>query len=157
MQSSDAPESCWRQFLRDSGQGTSGLAPYPTDSFGDNPELADELGGLVVAGVKTATCSALWEWEAPGFSPPAAGDRTIILDGTGEPLCIIETTAIEIRPFEGVDAAFACDEGEDDRTLASWRREHWKYFSRVLPKIGRQPVPDMPLVCERFRLVYAWR
>ena len=51
MQSSDAPESCWRQFLRDSGQGTSGLAPYPTDSFGDNPELADELGGRVVAGV----------------------------------------------------------------------------------------------------------
>jgi uncharacterized protein YhfF len=152
----DPIDSRWRQYLQDSGQAASGLTPYPTDSFGDSPALADELGGLVVAGTKTATCSALWEWEAEKSPPPAAGDRTIILDGAGQPLCIIETVGIEIRPFEDVDESFAYDEGEEDRTLTSWRLEHWKYFSRVLPKIGRNPAQDMPLVCERFRLVYAW-
>ena len=53
-----------------------------------------------------------------------------------------------------VDAQFAYDEGEDDRTLESWQREHWKYFSQVLPKIGKKPNSEMLLVCERFRIVY---
>ena len=29
---------------------------YITESFGDNPKLADELGQLVVSGRKTGTC-----------------------------------------------------------------------------------------------------
>jgi uncharacterized protein YhfF len=36
--------------------------PYVVDSFGDTPELQDSLSALILAGVKTATCSALWEW-----------------------------------------------------------------------------------------------
>jgi uncharacterized protein YhfF len=44
--------------------------------------------------------------------------------------------------------------GEDDRLLAAWRDGHWRYFSRVLPKIGREPALDMPLVCERFRVLF---
>lgn len=155
MNSSDPLDSFWRQFLRDFGQSPSQLAPYPTDSFGDSPVLADELGSLVVAGRKTATCSALWQWQAEKKPLPAVGDRTIILDGADQPLCIIEATEIEVMPFQEVGKTFAYDEGEDDRTLTSWRREHWKYFSRVLPAIGHEPALDMPLVCERFRLIYA--
>lgn len=34
---------------------------YDADWFGDNPELADKLAALIIAGTKTATCSALWE------------------------------------------------------------------------------------------------
>lgn len=59
-----------------------------------------------------------------------------------------------ICPFGEVDAQFAYDEGEGDRTLESWRREHWNYFWRTLPKIGFQPTSEMLLVCERFRVVY---
>lgn len=39
-------------------------ARYVAEAFGDNPTLADELGALIRQGRKTATCSALWEWEA---------------------------------------------------------------------------------------------
>lgn len=132
----------------------------PTDawSFGDSPELADELGQLVMAGVKTSTCGALWEYEAEGWRMPEAGMLTVILWGNGEPLGIIETTGVEIKPFNQVDAQFAYEEGEDDRTLASWRREHWRYFTRTLAAAGeRQPSEEMPLVCVRFRLVYPVR
>jgi uncharacterized protein YhfF len=53
-----------------------------------------------------------------------------------------------------VDAQFAYDEGEGDRSLDHWRTAHWEYFSRVLPLIAKEPISDMPLVCERFRVVY---
>jgi uncharacterized protein YhfF len=127
---------------------------YLAESFGDNPALADELIALVLAGHKTATCSALWEWEADGDPLPHVGIKTVYLDGAGRPACIVETTEVRVLPMDQVDAAFAHDEGEGDQTWAYWHDAHWRYFSRVLPTIGHTPAHDMPLVCERFRVIY---
>ena len=112
-------------------------------AFGDGPALADELLGLVVRGVKTATCSTE---DEPNISTP--GERWIVLDGRGEPRCVIETTEVTFRRYDDVDAAFAHDEGEGDRSLAYWRDAHRRYFTR-LGKFS----DDMMLMCERFRLV----
>lgn len=79
---------------------------------------------------------------------------TIVLDWNSDPLCIIETIEVNIKPYNQVDAQFAFEEGEGDRTLAYWRKAHWEYFSRVLASIGKEPNEDMPLVCERFRVIY---
>jgi uncharacterized protein YhfF len=127
---------------------------YLAEGWGDSPEMADELGALISSGTKTATCSALWEYEAEGEALPEVGTKTVVLDGKGEPLCIIETTEVEMRPFDGVDERFAYEEGEGDRSLTYWREAHWRFFSRTLPKIGKAPTLDMPLVCERFRVIY---
>ena len=127
---------------------------YLAERWGDAPEMADELGALIFAGTKTATCSALWEYEAEGEALPEVGTKTIVLDGNGDPLCIIETTAVEVHPFDEVDERFAYEEGEGDRSLEYWREAHWRFFSRTLPRIGKDPEPDMPLVCERFRVVF---
>jgi uncharacterized protein YhfF len=112
-------------------------------AFGDSPDLADELLELVLKGVKTATCSTE---DEPNLSKP--GECWIVLDGRGDPRCVIESTEITFRPFNGVDAAFAFEEGEGDRSLAYWRSAHRKYFTR-LGKFNE----DMMLMCERFRLV----
>jgi predicted ATPase/uncharacterized protein YhfF/Flp pilus assembly protein TadD len=128
--------------------------PPPAEAFGDSPTLADELAGLIAAGVKTATCSALWEWQAGGEPLPQPGYLSIVLDGQGEPVCLIETMAVEIIPYDQVSPQFAHAEGEGDRSLEYWRAAHWRFFSRLLPRIGRQPDTDMPLVCERFRVLY---
>jgi uncharacterized protein YhfF len=127
----------------------------PAWGFGDGPEMAGDLGRLVYEGTKTATCSSLWEMEHDGEPVPRPGDLSIILDGLDNPLCIIETTEVEVKPFDAVDNAFAYDEGEGDRSLAHWRAVHWRFFSRSLQAIGRAPEETMPLVCERFRVV--WR
>jgi len=127
---------------------------YEAWSFGNGPEMADELGALVVSGRKTATCSALWEIEAEGESIARPGEKSVILDGTGDPLCIIETTEVEIRRYDEIDERFAAEEGEGDLSLEYWREAHWEFFSRTLPGIGRKPSFDMPLVCERFRAVH---
>jgi uncharacterized protein YhfF len=125
-----------------------------SEAFGDNPELANRLASAILSGIKTATCSALWEWEADNEVLPKVGEKCIVLGGQGEPVCVLETTDIFIKPFNEVDAQFAFEEGEGDRSLEYWREAHWKFFSRTLPKIGKEPSQDMPLVCERFKVVY---
>ena len=155
MPMTNALEQFWQAYL-------AGLPPdaperqasFVAEAFGDNPALADELAALIVAGTKTATCSCLWEWEAEGQPLPTPGLKTVVLDGQGQPVAIIETTVVQIRLFSEVGADFAFAEGEGDRSLASWRDGHWRYFSRALPRIGREPAETMPLVCERFRLLY---
>jgi uncharacterized protein YhfF len=112
-------------------------------SFGDGPELADELLDLVMRGIKTATCSTE---DEPNTS--SVGERWIVLDGSGTPRCVIETLEVSYRRFGEVDAAFASEEGEGDRSLAYWRNAHRNYFGRL----GRFS-EDMMLMCERFRLV----
>jgi uncharacterized protein YhfF len=127
---------------------------YVAEAWGDSPQLADELGTLIVSGTKTATCSALWEYEAEGEPLSSVGLKIIFLDGKGDPLCIVETTEVEVKSYDEVDDRFAFEEGEGDRSLEYWRDAHWDFFSRTLPSIGRAPTMDMPLVCERFRVVY---
>ncbi len=145
----------WQDYLATLPSGLFNNDREPiVDQFGDHPQLANELAQLVLAGIKTATCSALWEWETEGSALPEVGLKTIVLDGDNCPVCIIETTEVTIRPFIEVDAQFAYDEGEDNRSLEAWRRGHWDYFSRVLPLIGKLPTPEMQLVCECFRVVY---
>ena len=112
-------------------------------AFGDSPALADELLDLVLKGVKTATCSTE---DEPNTS--TQGERWIVLDGRGLPRCVIESTEVTYRRFDDVDAAFAHDEGEGDRSLAYWREAHRRYFGRQ-GKFSE----GMMLMCERFRLV----
>ena len=112
-------------------------------SFGDSPELADELAELVLAGKKRATC-----WATSEGPKTHVGKQWVVLDGSGVPIAVIETIELTQRRFDQVDATFAFEEGEGDRTPASWRRAHRNYF-------GRQGTfaPDMLLYCERFRLL----
>jgi uncharacterized protein YhfF len=127
---------------------------YVAERFGDSPALEHELATLVLNGSKTATCSALWEWQAEGNPITKVGLKTIVLDGNDDPLCIIETIEVTIRSYKEVDAQFAFEEGEGDRTLNYWRDAHWHFFTRILSKFGKAPAMDMPLVCERFRVIY---
>jgi uncharacterized protein YhfF len=151
----DRVESYWRSYL-ESLPADSPVRDeqYVAEGWGDSPEMADELGALIADGTKTATCSALWEYEAEDEPLPQVGLKTVVLDGKGDPLCIVETTEVEVRPYEEVDAGFAYEEGEGDRSLEYWREAHRRFFSRTLPNTGKEPTTDMPLVCERFRVVY---
>lgn len=99
-------------------------------AFGATPDQANELLSLVIARTKTATASALWDMETEGESVPKAGEASVILDGDGEPRAVIITTAVEIVPFAEVSAEHAHAEGEDDRTLRSWREIHEQFWRR---------------------------
>lgn len=128
--------------------------PPPAWAFGDDPVIADELVGLVLDGLKTATSSAMVEYEGTTEPLPKPGDLSIILDGEGHPQALIRTTSVEQVPFNEVTEDHAYAEGEDDRTLESWRREHEKYWRRVLADTAHEFDPSMPILLERFELLY---
>lgn len=143
----------WNAFAHATG-GVDKARFYEAFAFGDSPELASELAGLVLLGAKRATASAAWTLEAQGQRLPAPGDLSIVTQWSGEPLCVIQTRAVEVRPFDEVDAAFAAAEGEGDGSLAHWRDGHRRYFTRECVRAGRAFDERMPVVCERFELVY---
>jgi uncharacterized protein YhfF len=145
----------WQQYL-DSLPETEKPRTALSDfgPFGDTEEEAEECAWLVMAGIKTATSGLVWEYEADHEKLPVAGDISIVTGRAGVPQCVIEVTEIVIKPFDEVDEQFAFDYGEWDRTLAGWRKENWAYFSRVCDKLGRSPSEKMPLICQRFRVLY---
>lgn len=122
--------------------------------FGATPEHADGLLALVLNGTKTGTASSLWDYEAVGDPLPEVGELSIILDGAAAPRAVIETTEVTIVPFNEVSEQHAFSEGEGDRTLAAWREIHEHYW-RQHSENSRGYEPAMPVVCERFKLVYS--
>src|SRR6266542_6603997 len=111
-------KSYWEQFLASLPPDSAYRSKtYIAEGWGDGPAMADELGALIVQGIKTATCSALWEWEAEGNPIPQEGLITIALDGRGEPLCIVESVEVTMHKYNEVDSNFARDEGEGDLSL----------------------------------------
>lgn len=122
-------------------------------AFGATAAQADDLLALVLAGVKTGTASVLAECEREGVPVPRVGDASIVLDGWGRPRAVIVTTAVDIVPFAEVSADHAWSEGEGDRSLRFWRETHERFWREHSDNaVGFRP--DMPIVCERFRLVY---
>jgi uncharacterized protein YhfF len=144
----------WQRFL----ESLPADAPRPVDfqywAFGNNADLASRLAGLVRLGKKTATSSLSWSYEDGNEPYPVKGGYSVITDWDGHPLCVIQTTQVVVRPFNQVGADIAFEEGEGDQTLAYWREVHWEFFSMECEQIGRQPQEDMPVVNERFQLVF---
>ena len=128
--------------------------PPPAWSFGAGAEQADELLELVLAGTKTATASAARDYEAEDEPLPERGTLSIILDGSGRPRVLIETTDVEVVPFDRVSEEHARLEGEGDRSLAHWRDVHQRFFTSEAGH-DRGFAADMPVVCERFRVLYS--
>lgn len=127
--------------------------PPPTWSFGGTPEQADELLHLVLGGIKTATASALWDYEAEGQALPEPGTLGIVLDGAGRPRALVMTTEISVVRFDEVEEEHARLEGEGDLSLAHWREVHEQLFTEFAAH-DRGFGPDLPVVLERFRLLY---
>lgn len=120
----------------------------PQKALGDSKQSSNELCDLVLAGTKTALSSPLYAFELNDEPVPEPGERSVILDGTGRARCVIEYVEVEAVPFEEIDAKFAADEGEGNRSLKQWQATHQKTYERQ-----GYFAPDMLLVCARFRVV----
>lgn len=143
----------WAQFKTAVGE-VNDERFYEAFYFGDNEQLADSLALLVLAGRKRATAGLMWSFEAEGKRPPRPGDLSVMTDWSGQPLCVIETLAVDVVPLDEVSAEFAATEGEGDGSLADWRQGHTEFFARECARIGRTPSGAMLIACEHFAVVY---
>jgi uncharacterized protein YhfF len=145
MSNDPAVEEFWQSFV--AATGIDG--PYTAWAFGNDPEMADSLGRLVRDGPKRATASLLSSYR-DDEPVPKAGDLSVVLDGRGEPFCVIRTARVEVRPFGRVDEHFAWAEGEGDRSLEHWRDEHARFFESE----GGPVDDETPVVLETFELLW---
>jgi len=147
----EAVQRMWGEFTAATGVEGELVGSF---AFGDSPKMADDLAQLVLTGPKRATAGLHLEYVRDGEAIPRPGDHWIVLDGRGGPVCVIRTTRVDIEPLDRVDAAFAWDEGEGDRTLAWWRQAHDRFFGRQCETFGIPFTGSLLVVLERFDL--AW-
>lgn len=140
----------WSTFCAENGVDPD--ERYDVFAFGDSQEMADELAELVLHGPKRATAGLLADFADEPL--PVVGAHSIVLGGAGQPVCVIRTTEVLVRPFRDVDASFAWDEGEGDRSLAYWRDAHIDFFTRMCAARGEVFTEQLPTVLERFALVW---
>ena len=142
----------WEAFCRAAGVPTT--TPYQAWYFGDSPRLAHELVELVLNGPKRATAGAVWAHDLSDDIAAVPDGYSVVTEHDGTPRAVIRTTWLERRPLSQVDAQFAWDEGEGDRTLPDWLDGHTRYFKRECERHGRTFSPDMEVALERFELLY---
>lgn len=142
----------WQEFLLSTGRDPQTVYA-DCGCFEISEQAANALLELVLAGKKTATSSSLRAYEAEGEPIPRVGDLSIITDWSGEPRCVIETTAVTIIPYCEMTFEICSREGEDD-SLESWRRNHDAFFAADAQSTGYEFTPDMPVVFEDFRVIY---
>jgi len=142
----------WTEFCRAASVPES--TPYQAWFFGDSPALAHELVVLVLAGPKRATAGAVWAVDLEPDLGAVPYGYSVVTEHDGTPRCVIRTTALDRRPLDEVDAQFAWDEGEGDRTLADWLDGHRRFFRRECAAEGVPFADDMPVQPERFELSF---
>ncbi|QIX26253.1 ASCH domain-containing protein [Nocardioides sp. JQ2195] len=122
----------------------------PAWAFGANADQADRLLALVLDGTKTATSSALRDYDSGQEPVPTVGTLSIITDGAGTPRALITTTDVRIVPFGDVDVEHARLEGEGDLSLEYWRDVHREFFTET----GGEVTDDTEIVMERFKILW---
>ncbi|WP_445443185.1 ASCH domain-containing protein [Clavibacter sp. km1a] len=136
---------------------TTPAPDLPPVEFASPGPLRDQLVAAIASGAKTSTSSLLIQYAADGEELPVVGSRGTVVDSAGQPVLVIETTAVEIRRLADVPLAHAVDEGEGFTTVAEWRAGHEGFWTspEVLAELpaGFRLDDDAEIVLERFRVV----
>lgn len=130
------------------GQGHRFFLPI---SIGGTPELADEGAALILAGTKTATSSAFWDY--PDGRLPFVGALSVLLDGQGRPVGIVETTSTLPVRYCDVTEPMALAYGEGERTLASWHHHTGGWFRAKAAREGQVFTDETIILWETLAVV----
>lgn len=148
-----AVQALWHQFCRATGADPGSLTA--AERFGDSAAMADDLLALVLSGTKTATAGLVRDFEMEGEPLPQPGDHWIVLDGQDVPRCVLRTAEIRVGTLDSVDAVFAWDEGEGERTREWWLDAHRRFFRRQAEHANLAYDEQRDLVVfERFEVVW---
>lgn len=147
-------EVMWAAYCRATGIPLE--LEHQVDSFGDSVAMANELAGLVAAGIKRATACLAADFDAGdgAISSGTPGDLCVIVDGSERAKCVVRTIEIRVGAFESADERFAFDEGEGDRSLGGWIQSHEAYFRRRCNDLAIPWNRRIPVVFERFEVVW---
>ena len=130
----------------------------PLAEFAFPGPLRDQLVAAIVAGTKATTTGLVADYEHEQEELPHQGLRQVVVDSGGQPVAVIETTAVRVMRLAEVDLAHAVGEGEGYTSVAQWRAGHERFWhsAEVRQALGDPEftVNDETLVVtQAFRLV----
>jgi uncharacterized protein YhfF len=134
-----------RRVLETTYPGEEARYFYPM-SIGSAPQHADEGATLILNGVKTLTSSPVWEY--PDGKIPFVGALSVLLDGARIPRGIVQTTRVEIMPFQAINEERAQAYGEGARTAGWWRKVMRSYYQASAARHGTAFTDDTLLIWE---------
>lgn len=144
----------WKNFKAQHPEVETDQYDTTVMGFEGDTEVNDDLANLIKTGVKTATASAYDLYAISGEHMPEVGEYSIILDGRNQPVCIIKDVVVETIPLMEVSAEHAYHEGEEERTLEQWRRDHIDFFKKEYAEYNQPFNDNIPILCEVFEVVY---
>ena len=100
---------------------------------------------LVKTGEKTAT-SYLYEDDLQN-------NLSVLTNWKEDEKLLLKTTKVEIKRFCEVSAEFAFNEGENDKSLTSWRKIHKRFFKKRCKTKKIKFDENALIVCEEFEVV----
>ena len=130
----------------------------PIAEFAFPGPLRDQLVAAILAGTKTTTSGLVADYEHDQEPLPHPGLRQAVVDSGGNPVAVIETTAVRVLPLADVDLEHALGEGEGYTSVADWRAGHEEFWhSADMRRAMGDPEftvgDDTLVVAQAFRLV----
>ena len=120
--------------------------------------LRDQLVAAVLDGTKTTTSGLAADYKREGSPLPRPGLRQAVIDSAGDPVAVIETTAVRVMRLAEVDLNHAQGEGEGYTSVAAWRAAHEQFWrSAEMRQALDDPMftvgDDTLVVVQEFRLI----
>lgn len=101
----------------------------PTSEYAFPGPLRDSLVAAILRGEKTTTTSLVHEYELLSEPLPRVGDRAVVIDSGGSPVCLEEIVDVRVVSLASVDLQHALDEGEGFTDVAHWRSVHETFWT----------------------------
>ena len=125
-----------------------GLRPLVLGEPGS--DLQKDLNRLVLAGHKTGTSSIDdGEYAEEQEDYETVGEQNWLVDGQGEPIALVEYTAVEWVPFKDVTWDFVVSEGEGFTSVEHWQEVHHAFWSEC----GITVTPETEVICYSFKVL----
>ena len=149
---------------------TGPIDDYWNQAIASNPELAvdhqirsigidEETTVLIIdfikEGEKVGTFSLPWLMESENIPASHTGQPIILLSYDGKPEIVVQITDIEETKFGEIDYEVTKIDGPPVRDPEVWIPLHREYWNNILKPYGRSCTDDMPVIVERFKLVYS--
>ena len=94
-------EEFWFEYLEKNKLPKT--TPYSGEFvLGEDEIMCLQLTALVLSGQKTATCSAMDSFIIDDQPLPKVGNNYVVTDWNEIPLCIIQTTNVNILPYNQI-------------------------------------------------------
>ena len=148
----DALEAFWAEAKK---EHPDIAATYEVRCIGvDEPSTAIVLE-LIKQGDKTGTFSLPWILEDQEQACSQKGDYIIYSAYDGSPALLVRVTEIERTAFGEINERHTAIDGSPVRDLSVWIPLHTKYWNKKLAPFGRVVSSDMPVIVEKFEMLYA--